>query len=671
VTGAIDQPSPGAGVPAGTVRVSGWAAHGGRPVVAVFVRVEGAGPLTPAEATMRPDVAEHFGDAAATACGYVGTVDLAAYAGDEGRSLDLEVIVLVDRHLDAPLDGSAGRDLGGATLELLGSVTVTIAPPATDLRGRMDLPPAGAALGRHPCLVVGWAASDAAPAGGVEVLVDGVSAGLARLCLPRPDLVDAGAPHMGLAGYEQWVDLSDLPVDHGEVGLTVRAWVAGGEPETIADGRFALTPPRSCRPEDGSRVGDRPSLPRARRVSREQLDLCVFAHSLDYGGAQLWLSELLQRAGAGRDFPCTVVTPLPGPLAAQFEGSGMTVQVTQPYPLTDTAGYQGRLAEVSAWLAGRDHNVVLVNTIVPFLPADAASALGLPVVWAVHESWAPSQLFSQFYEPGSVAPGVQASFRRAMWNAAALVFEAEATRRLYEGAAAPERTVVCHWGVDIAAIDAYRSRTTRRSARRAVGLPEDARALLVVGSIEPRKSQTMIAEAFGQVAGDFPDAFLVFVGDNGSPYSGALRRYLADAGLADRARVVPVIADVYPWYRAADLLLSASDVESLQRAVMEAMCFGVPVAATAIFGLPELLTDGETGFLFPPRDLGRLVATLRRVLGAAPEELAGVASAARRLAEQRCDSSGYAADLMALFQGLLAEPAALPADLLRAARRRP
>ena len=63
-----------------------------------------------------------------------------------------------------------------------------------------------------------------------------------------------------------------------------------------------------------------------------------------------------------------------------------------------------------------------------------------------------------------------------------------------------------------------------------------------------------------------------------------------------------MVLDTYPWYRAADLLVSASDIESLPRSVLEAMCFRVPVLATSIFGLPELISDGETGFLFEPGD---------------------------------------------------------------------
>ena len=660
--GRIDFPSQGAIVAAGTVRVLGWAVHRAAPVVAAFVHVVGTETLVAAEAVERPDVSGHFGDPALLGCGYLADVDLAPYAEQDGAELELEMFVLVNQ--------LPGEGTGTPLLERLSSVTVRIGPPTNVPRGSMDAPPAGSTLDRGPVHLHGWATSDAAPVTRVEVIVDGTNVGPARLALPRPDVAHGEQAHLALCGYEHTVDISCVPSDATEVRLGVVAWAVAGAPVTISDRTFALAPPTTA-----ERAAVEPSLPEASRRARvpadsETLDLVVFTHDLGYAGAQLWLDELLRRAGAGRDFPCTVVAIGPGPLAGEMRGRGIEVQVTQPYPHDDAAMYEGRLAEVSAWLAGRSHNAVLVNTFDVFLPADAASALGMPVVWAVHESWPPATIFAHRYPPGGVAPEVQAASLRALRGASALVFPADATRRLYEAAAAPGRTVVCAYGVDLAAIDAYCATTSKRDARRSTGLPDGARVLLVIGLTEPRKAQTLIAEAFSLVARDYPDALLVFVGATASPYAGALRRFLDDAGLAERSRVVPVVEDTHHWYRAADVLLSASDVESLPRSVLEAMCFGLPVAATEIFGLPEVLTDGETGYLFPPRDLAETVGALRRVLGATDAELAGIAAAAREVADDRCDSSGYAADVMVLLDGLRHDPAALPDELLRAAGRR-
>ncbi len=100
--------------------------------------------------------------------------------------------------------------------------------------------------------------------------------------------------------------------------------------------------------------------------------------------------------------------------------------------------------------------------------------------------------------------------------------------------------------------------------------------------------------------------------------------------MTDRCRIVPTDSDTYRWYRAADLLLSASDVESLPRSMLEAMCFGVPVVSASVFGVPELVRDGETDFLFEPNDLDALMAALQRVLALEPAELTRVGDTGQR-----------------------------------------
>jgi glycosyltransferase involved in cell wall biosynthesis len=188
--------------------------------------------------------------------------------------------------------------------------------------------------------------------------------------------------------------------------------------------------------------------------------------------------------------------------------------------------------------------------------------------------------------------------------------------------------------------------------------------ILVMGTVEQRKAQTRIAQAFARIADDHSEWNLFFVGDNRSSYSQVLKDYVRALGLDHRCTVFPVDVDPYRWYRAADVLLSASDVESLPRSMLEAMCFGVPVVSASVFGVPELLRDGETGFLFEPNDLDALVAVLHRVLALDPPELERVGDAGRRHVLEHYDSSGYAGDLLRLCEGLLQSPGATPRELL-------
>jgi len=244
------------------------------------------------------------------------------------------------------------------------------------------------------------------------------------------------------------------------------------------------------------------------------------------------------------------------------------------------------------------------------------------------------------------------------------VFEAEAGRLLYASLAGPGRSIVIPYGIDTAAVQAFSDSNPRDRVRGRLGISSDRKMVLVMGTTDPRKGQIRLAQAFARVAADYPGWDLVFVGDTGTPYADVLKSIVSESGLETRVRTVPVIPGIYPWYRAADLLLSASDVESLPRSVLEAMCFGIPLAATSIFGLPELISDGEIGFLFEPSDLDALTRVLHRVFSTPPERMATIGAAARRLILGGFDSAGYAADIISLLDRMRRDPGMLPSEHL-------
>jgi D-inositol-3-phosphate glycosyltransferase len=546
--------------------------------------------------------------------------------------------------------------------------------PPSDFLAGLDVPGPGETASSMFRLV-GWALHRSEPIEKIDVLLDGQWVQRARLGIVRPDVqaVYDEIPGAMISGFESWVDLAGAPHPMSRVKLQLVAWVSGAEPEVVVERLLAVAPVVEA-PERGAR--DVVLAERRSRVTSSvgtprssALDLIVFTHQLGYGGGQLWLDELLVKSWAGDRYACTVISPRDGPLRESLERRGIPVHVTNEPPMDDVDGYEGRVTELTALVASGGHNVALVNTASAFAGADVATRLGLPTLWAIHESLTPRAFWSVAF-PAGVAPPIRVAAEHALATADALVFEAEATRELYAPWGGVDRSVVVPYGVDTNAINAYRNRVSREQARTDTGTQGDGRIVLVMGTVEPRKAQTRIAQAFGLVQHHYPDWNLVFVGGSDAPYSHGLEQYLLEVGLEDRARVVPVVEDTYRWYRAADLLLSLSDLESLPRSALEVMCFGVPVLATSVFGLPELLEDGRTGFLFEPNDLKATAAALHRVLALGDSELAAIGEAGRRHILEHYDSAGYVSDFMALFEGALRERESTPGEiLLRHGRR--
>lgn len=658
--GRVDEPVPDEQVDGLGFTVRGWCAWGGRPALAVTVCVDGVPVGRSAVGSVpRPDVADALRDE--TLCDTGWRVQVGPGAWKTGEQVDLTVLVWVDPNVPPfVLD------------QFCVTVSGEVKNESREFVGQLDQPAPGEWVDEvFP--VRGWAMRGGHAISRLDVLVNGERIGRARLGLPTLGLGSNGPPSAVISGFEHWVDLTSV----SKVASTAKLQlVARSADEEVAVPLFERVV--RVRPAPEADQSDRtPVLARRRErllstISMPRstdLDLVVFTHQLDYGGGQLWLDEFLKRAGAGTRFGCTVISFKDGPLREAAEERGIAVHVTDAPPVDDPEAYEGRVTELAALVAGGGHNVALVNTAPVFSGADVASRLGLPTVWAIHESFTPKVLMAVAFG-SKIHPRLFDAARGAMEAADAVVFEAEATRDLYAAWERPGRAVVVPYGVDTTEILDYARDAYRRSARTDVGVPPESRTILVMGTIEQRKAQTRIAQAFRKVAREHSEWNVVFVGDAKSDYSDALKSYIRHMGLSDRCTVVPIDGDVYRWYSAADLLLSASDVESLPRSMLEAMCFGVPVVSASVFGVSELVMDGETGFLFEANDLDALVAALHRVLSLEPSALARVGDAGRRHVLDYHDSSGYAGDLIRLCEGFLHRPGATAEEILSERGRR-
>jgi glycosyltransferase involved in cell wall biosynthesis len=212
---------------------------------------------------------------------------------------------------------------------------------------------------------------------------------------------------------------------------------------------------------------------------------------------------------------------------------------------------------------------------------------------------------------------------------------------------------VIHYGVDLAEIRDYKREHDRDRVRAELGFEPQHTVLLCMGIFQERKSQLALVLAFARLAELFPDARLVLVGDHPSPYAASVREAVDRLGLAHQVHVIPIQPDTYRWYRAADVLVSASDLESLPRSVLEAMAFGLPTMAADVFGLSEVIHDGVNGWLCRARSGNALTVGLRRALECSPEERKRLSEACLE-ASTAHDGKHYPAEYFQLMTTLVA-----------------
>lgn len=158
----------------------------------------------------------------------------------------------------------------------------------------------------------------------------------------------------------------------------------------------------------------------------------------------------------------------------------------------------------------------------------------------------------------------------------------------------------------------------RRGARRAIGLPDDRPIVVFVGRIQPLKGPDVAIGALAAMR--HRDALLVLVGGASGP-DGAVaaaqaRRLAADLGVGSRVRFVEPQPHhlLSSYYRAADVVIVPSRSESFGLVALEAAACGVPVVASAVGGLLNVVHDELTGLLVAGRDPQRYAAALDRLL---------------------------------------------------------
>ncbi len=199
----------------------------------------------------------------------------------------------------------------------------------------------------------------------------------------------------------------------------------------------------------------------------------------------------------------------------------------------------------------------------------------------------------------------------------------------------------------------------RRGARNAVGLPADRPVVLFVGRIQPLKAPDLAVRALAELGRD--DALLVIVGGaSGADGNGELQRLreLASAlGLDDRVQFVPPRPHhiLSSYYRAADVVIVPSRSESFGLVALEAAACGVPVVASAVGGLLNIVHDGVTGVLVDGREPHRYGRAIAQIL----DDPAGAAAmgAAAAVRAKRFTWSFTAARLRRLYVDLSDQPA--------------
>lgn len=198
-------------------------------------------------------------------------------------------------------------------------------------------------------------------------------------------------------------------------------------------------------------------------------------------------------------------------------------------------------------------------------------------------------------------------------------------------------------------IDNFKRRPVDRSAVLGIPVPDDAVVFATVARLAPQKNLTLLIEAFKKVHERAPNARLAIAGDG--PDREKLDAKVAELNLQGLALILGVRSDIPDILSAADVFAMSSDFEGSPAAIMEAMAASLPAVSTAVGGIPEIIREGETGFLAPAGDGHALAAAMLKVMD--PKVRAEFSIRAEAIARKEYDFAVMASRYEDLYRRLL------------------
>ena len=190
-----------------------------------------------------------------------------------------------------------------------------------------------------------------------------------------------------------------------------------------------------------------------------------------------------------------------------------------------------------------------------------------------------------------------------------------------------------------------------RRVQHSLGLQNEA-VILAVGRLSYEKGIADLLRAAAVLSNTkgVPNFRLVLVGDG--PEREALARLASRLGIEGKLTMAGFQRDTKPYYSIATLMAVSSHTEGSPNVVLEAMAAGLPIAATAVGGIPEILEEGLTGLMVPPRNPDAMASAILRIL-TDPEMRLRLGAAARLRAESNFTPEVYKRSLVEFYQKTL------------------
>jgi glycosyltransferase involved in cell wall biosynthesis len=318
---------------------------------------------------------------------------------------------------------------------------------------------------------------------------------------------------------------------------------------------------------------------------------------LGRGGAESLLPQTIRHRGAGFEYRVAYFLPWKDALAVEVEHAGAQVTCIEA---RSNSGILRAIPRVVRWIESEQLDLLHCHLPLAGIAGRFAGRWArVPVIYTEHN-------LQERYHP------LTRWANRSTWTLQrAVVAVSSEVGASIAGRMPPGTPVrVVRNGIDLGRWSA--SEADRLRIRRELGVPEDGLLIGTVAVMRRQKRLDLWLEALRTLVDEGLPVFGVIVGDG--PLRKEIESRAAELGLSDCVRFPGLQHEIAPWLAAMDLFLISSEFEGLPLALLEAMATSLPVVATAVGGIPEVIEDGRSGVLVPTLDPRSLAEGVRELL---------------------------------------------------------
>lgn len=365
--------------------------------------------------------------------------------------------------------------------------------------------------------------------------------------------------------------------------------------------------------------------------------------SLGMGGAERMLFNYLQHLDRNRYEPrvCVFRVRDGNPIAAEIERLGV------PVDLLPASGIRDFMNVVSLVRYLRRHGIDLVHTQLETVTVHggiAAKIVGLPTVHTLH-TFAYPEATSKEIRRSEVAWFALRNFHDKIIAVSAAVGDYAVAK----GRVPPERISVLYNGIDTSSFR-RRNEADRAAVRNTFGIPADAALVVTVAVLRREKGIQFLIEAWPDILEAVPNAYYLIVG--AGPFESQLKSLATTYKLTNRVLFAGARNDIPEILGGSDLFVLPTLDDVLPTVLAEAMASGLPIVASRVGGVPEMVEPGKNGLLVAPADQTQLAEACVRLLRT-PDEALRLGQGGQDVAETRFNVRNQVRKLENIYQELL------------------